>query len=937
MASGIKKIKGLIPSLWRWSWVVTLPVTVVFCVWAVNTAKTYYDFNLRFNDNKDLDLSRIGSIEAESLLSGVKARLFTPRSVKGLEKFQIYVAESELKKLDSNLPYSGREYVEAMLMYPDGKIHEVALKYRGDYSYHWIGEKKSLRIKTKKSRLHDGVRQFNLIVPKTPYIFDNHLPYLLAKRMGLLAPDSRLVEVYINGQYMGVEVYVEQLGEQFLRRNGLMPGDIYVGEMVGKDSFRGVPKEVFLNPAYWTKDAVNNHNPPEWNVALKQLSSSIYREDIDGMLGLLDLDSWARFSAFITIAQTSHFDSMHNWRLYFDPAMGRFKPIVWDPAGWNFKAYVGWITQQTNRMDIISSVIFERLHRDHRFLAAKHAAIESFFREGGEEFILKNLSETDALESSLKRDRNLYFDATYTLSPAEVMGEIGEYGKEVEKVLAGIRKAYLESAPEAAYSVGKTGVVQLNIGSFSPLEYIEIDYGSPVRNIGGSVSYEKGGQTVRRDVSGSIRAVSSATLRLEAPLFAARVMNPVSDKQPVLLRDLAIEPASYFIDISGSRGKTVLGIRAGYGGGKTFELEKKGSLGLFPLDNNFHAAPFKERRAEAVWSNDVLVDGVKEVSGDLTIRPGTTVRFAPGASLVIKGRLYAAGSAQSPIRFMPVDGAEAPWGAVVLSGEGANGSRLGNCSFKGGSGLRHRLVEYSAMLSIHGVKDMVIEDCSFSDNKEVDDMVHAVYSEVTVRGSSFSGARADALDLDYVKGRVINSRFTKSGNDALDLMSSEVAVLGSVMEGSGDKGISVGEGTEVFVWNTLLEGNEIGLQAKDSSTAVLYNVELSGNRLSVDAYNKNWQYGTGGHALIFKSLVSGSGPLITADKRSSVKIFDSYIDGDTGGKSKKVHIDPTVDTGGEAKGKARNGLKLPDGVTLPGFASPFLEFVDPAVRGRTDG
>lgn len=66
----------------------------------------------------------------------------------------------------------------------------------------------------------------------------------------------------------------------------------------------------------------------------------------------------------------------------------------------------------------------------------------------------------------------------------------------------------------------------------------------------------------------------------------------------------------------------------------------------------------------------------------------------------------------------------------------------------------------------------------------------------------------------------------------------------------------------------------------------MHNAEFSGNKLSIDAYMKNWQYGDGGHVVVNKSRISGPSPAITADKDSSVAVYDSYLDAETGKKKK---------------------------------------------------
>lgn len=933
-----RRAKKILRRCWKWSWLVTLPITAVFLLWAVNTARMYHHYKLNYVSTMELRLSDLGRFQAEQLLSKLKKVIMprSSRSEEGLRKIQLFVRESDLRRLDSDLPYSGSEYVRGKLLYQNGEVHEVKIKYRGDFSYHWSGQKKSLRVKTKKSKLYNGVRQFNLIIPKTPSILNNYLSYLLARRLGLMAPEPELVEVFLNGEYMGVELLVEQPGEQFLRRNFKMPGDLYTGEIVGKDTYPKLPKEVFLNANFWGKDAINNHNPPDWNEALVDLASAVYGEDMDKVLDLVDLESWASLAAFMTVCQTVHIDAMHNWRLYFDPAKGKFFPLVWDPLGWDFNNYVKWVSEQTNRFDIITTIILERLHRDQRFLLAKHRAVEGFFRSGGDEYILGILEDTERLEVSLSRDFNLHFGSSYILSPGEVIDRIISFKKKVRETVAVIKEAYLEKPPVADYILnGKTGEIIVNVRGFTPLRFLLVETSVPIKGISGAyLRFLQDGRWLEKDISSYV-SLAENKLMVRVPLFAGRIMTERKGTSTVLLRDAEIVPATYRFHIEGLEAEKILMVSAGYADEdeKVVRLNKVEELKVHAIEGNFHVVPLDSKPGEMVWSGEEIIEGFREVSDNLTIRPGTTVRLTPGSALIIRGRLTARGTPKRPIRFISADAGGDPWGAVVLAGRGADGSSMSDCTFTGGSGLRHDMVEYSAMLSIHNVRGVTLERCSFTDNSTWDDMVHAVYTEVTFTDCEFSGAVSDALDLDYVTGKVINSRFDNSGNDALDLMSSTVAVINSSMSRSGDKGISVGEGTEVFVWNTTFKWNTIGVQAKDNSMAVLYNVDLVDNAKTIDAYLKNWQYGDGGHVLVYKSRLVGPTPTITADKDSTIKVFDSYFPGEVGKKNKRIYLDDTVDSDLEFSDRARTEDTYRNRLGLGGFISPYLDIINPKVRG----
>ncbi|OGP25505.1 MAG: hypothetical protein A2X99_04400 [Deltaproteobacteria bacterium GWB2_55_19] len=929
-------IKKLAKKCWKWSWALTLPVAAVFLIWAFGSWRFYHDFTLRYGGATPIGLVSSGLVSSGYLVSGLKDfALPDLREGERLEAVHLYVKESEIKKLDARLPRSGREYVEASLLYPGGKAQSVEMRYRGDFQYHWSGKKKSIRIKTRKGRLYNGVRQFNLIVPKTKDLFSNHLSYALAPRMGLMAPETKFVDLYVNGKYSGVYLFVEQLGEQFLRRNYRMPGDLYVGELVGRDLVPIVGREVFQTPGFWTKAAVNNHNPPEWNEPLKALTKAVYSEDPERLLGLIDMDAWARFAAFITISRTTHFNATHNWRLYFDPAKGRFEPVVWDPLGWSYDSFVPLIEKQSNTMDVITSFVFERLHEDHGFLAAKHAAVEEFFSSGGAEYLRSLMDGTGPLKASIKRDHNIVVNMIRFYSPSKVLKEMEEFRRLTIESLDEVKEAY--AAPPSAYWDIENGKVMINIDGFAPINFLEVEFAAAPRAVSrATVEFTKDGAINSKDITRRVFA-KGKTVRVDAPFFARRNMTfPWATDAPVIIKDAAIEPASYALSLAGAKGPVVR-VRAGYADGRIAELERAADMESFPLDGNYSIVPVKEPAKAYAWSGDVAINGVMRIDGDLSIAAGTRVNFAPGSSLVVNGRLFANGEAGRPVVFGPAQKGQRPWGAVALNGKDANGSTLKHCVFTGGSGLKDRFVEYSAMLSIHDVKGVVIEDCAFSDNKTADDMVHAVYSELTIRRSLFSGAHLDGLDLDYAEARIIDSRFDKSGNDGLDLMSSQVAVLGSEMNGSGDKGISVGEGAQVFIWNTLIRNCEIGVQAKDGSDAFLYNAELSGNKKTIDAYKKNWQYGDGGHVFVFKSRLKGADPALTADKDSSLAIYDSFLDANPGGKRKSIFLHETADIDISFERRARSNEAFKASFERLPLIEPYLDLINPSVRGRTTG
>ena len=265
--------------IFLWSWVLTLPLAITGGYLAFRTLDRFYTFQIRY------DPEPINSTLGQSLryeINHLIQKLRVKSTVRGifqqttLPSINLFISEPNLAQLGSHMPQSGFQYVRGAI-FVDGELKKAKIKYRGDFSYHWRWDKKSIRVKTKKSALFEGLRVFNLQAPKTAKQLNNFLSLKLAKTLDLLAPRTEIVRHYLNGDDRGVYIFVEQPSETTLRNANLMPGDIYRGEMVGKDAFSflglkgGDRQWLFDSVSFWDKVAINNHYDPESFAPLEKL------------------------------------------------------------------------------------------------------------------------------------------------------------------------------------------------------------------------------------------------------------------------------------------------------------------------------------------------------------------------------------------------------------------------------------------------------------------------------------------------------------------------------------------------------------------------------------------------------------------------------------------------------------------------------------------
>ena len=783
-----------------WSWLITLPISIAGGYVLYKTIDRFFTYQVWHSPGKttELDLDAIARYEASQLFSYIRAHIRKSgrKQETTLKSIHLILPDSNLATLEANMPHSGFQYVKGRML-DNGKLKKIKIRYRGDSFYRWAWNKKSIRFKTTKNTLYEDMRWVNLLAPRTIEHLNNFLSYRLATIMGLLAPKTELVRLYLNGSDRGVHILVEQIKENTLRNASLMPGDIYRGEVIGKNRFilsaKGAPNSLFQSVAGWDKVAINNHFPASSLRPLQIFLELIQQSDSPSaqkeLSQILDMEAWGTFSAFESLTQSTHTDNIHNWRIYFDPWRGQFVPIVWDTMGW-FDPLRGAPIKE----EIILNSIMSALFKNQDFIRERENAFNRFFEKEQDKIFLNVVSDA-ITRMEYEVDTDPYLRPS---NPESVKQEMYRLEGLIKKILAARAeprseqyiKKYVQAYPDLAmeYKRSYPGGSKKDMEAFGRLHWLN------------------NGQKEKR-------VLPLATFsQLYAPVAVNTIPEPI------------------------------------------------------------------------IWSGEVTIEGHQILDQPLVIEPGTTINLAPKATVVLKHHLTAIGTREAPIRFISATTDQDPWGAIVLSGRGADGSTLSHCEMSDGSGLKGDLFEYSAMLSIHDVKNVVISDCHFKNNHTVDDMVHTVYADIRFERVRFENALSDALDLDISTASISDSYFEHSGNDAVDLMTTAALITGSVFKNNGDKGISVGENSQLYAVNNQLTGNSIGVESKDRSTAILLNQTFTDNKIALHAYKKNWRYGEGGTIFLAKSVVSGEGVSATAKKRSAIQIFDSYLEVPAKGK-----------------------------------------------------
>ena len=750
--------------------------------------------------------------------------------------------------------------------------------------------------------------------------------------MGLLAPRTDLVEVILNGKLRGVHAFVEQLEELTLRASRRMPGDMYAGELEAKDSYRGIYGKLFQYPKLWKKIATNNRYDDGSMKPLEELLSLINSEDSEEnhqqLSDLMDMDAWGRFAAFELLARTFHYGDSHNWRLYYDPMKSRFFPVVWDPAAW----LASWIDE--DQLDIIPSLLHRKLYSNADFLKKRANALGQFFISGKDyQFLDKLRAKAPAIKRAAGRDPLI------TESIIDTLASIEQFGVNVERVFSEVRREYSREKGPLHYAVDKSMnpvlTIRLAVSGRVPITKLHLYFMNKVGNgVTAVISYSLDNEMEVRDITGGL-AASGASLSLEQTLIANHLPSQVGEHRTFSNR-LLVEPGVYDLALTGiepSNGLIDVGVE--FGDGEIASGERIAKIDQNSFSHLYKIIDSKPRVVPLVWSGDVEITGVIEIDRPLIILPGARIELSSGASILLRNRLLAEGTAEQPILFFGADANDEPWGSLALIGDRANGSKLAHVRLSGGSGYKNDLVEYSAMLSIHDVQDVEVLHALFKDSEVTDDMVHIVYSDVRFRHSIFQGSFMDSLDVDISDVVIESCHFVNSGNDSVDLMESNAVIIDTIIENAMDKAVSVGEQSYLLSINSIFRNNFVGIQAKDRSVVSLYNADLVSNRHALQANKKSWRYGDGGAIYVHKSFFKENGQSFAVDQHSQIHVFDTYLD-DPVVQRQGVVLDANVNNLDERSpltyGLSRHANEKE---ILKTFASVYWDLVNPRQRGSS--
>ena len=842
------------------------PATVV--VWLVASAAFRYDRLTQFDDPSVLPVNLRSEFSAglRSLLR-LPRRLttggrLTPNDGPAGPSLSLEVERRPWAILHGDPQEGWDGWVDAVLHGKDQDL-PVKLRKRGDNSVHWVSVKRSLTVRTPTNNLFKGLRQFAL---SSKEVVPAYLANSLTHEFGLLAPDTELAPVFVNGRFHGLFRLVELVDESFLRGHGRMPGKIFRGDRAERgDYLKGVPRSLFENPALWELVGADDQPPAEDHGQLADLVRELNEgtfESHTALMRRINREEFARLMAcLLVVGDPFHMSGVHNQLVFEDPSDQLLYPVAWDLRLLDLHARGG---QSMNRLfqeilndpRVVDATLDELATRlSQRSIERMTDSLFRVVREGFGDYV-----EYDRLRGGLIPD----------IGDPETAGAILTQNLQV-------LRSWVDSAVVAYKASPVDGYVMVDLESRG---YAGADL------VGFTIAEDRRADGVLR-----LDQNLNGVLDDEDPAVPLR-RDPTEPERLMLDRPIPLFPGwkvdsgiplpghtAYRVFLTG--GGSALNPRPllsnRHTGQVTSVLDWPAGTVIRP-GTGWHPWRYPVLRSRHIRLSGTvhLRETLRTTPADtLVIDPGTTIRLDPDVSILARGLVLAQGVPTAPIRLVPAH-PTLPWGAFAIQGVGGDGSRIEHTEFVGGGGATVDRVEYTGMVNVYRVNGVLFEGIVIRDNRRSDDGLRVLHGrEVVIRRSRFLRTNSDAVDLDYSDGTIMENLFETTGGDAIDLMASTPVILDNRIHGAGDKGISIGEASAPFVFGNLIENTATGVEVKDDSRPVLLHNEIRKNGVGLRESRKSWRYGRGPSSIIALTLFTDNGLAWERDSSATTVVVES--------------------------------------------------------------
>lgn len=345
-----------------------------------------------------------------SILHEIRINFSTPNFYDSLNHYYV-------ENYNSDIPY-----MMADISIDGDKVDSVGIRFKGFTSYDSPSKKKPLKIDFNefvKGKKYEKLRKLNLNTGfGDPAMQRDAYSYFLFRELGVPAPRTSFTKVYLNDQYWGVYVMVEQVDKRFLKDNyDSSKGNLFKNKGWSNLEWKGSDAEEYKK----NFELKTNKEEADWTRFVKlihTIDNSSDQEFRDSISSIFNVEQFLKVLAVdvFTGNWDSYLDNARNWYMYQDHKTGIFHWIPWD---YNL-ALGGKLLEENSTTTDIKNFSIQN-PADEKVLIKRLLNIPEYRKQYYQYFcqLLNHIITPEKVENYIKANRSLIEEA-YKTEPHQI-------------------------------------------------------------------------------------------------------------------------------------------------------------------------------------------------------------------------------------------------------------------------------------------------------------------------------------------------------------------------------------------------------------------------------------------------------------------------------------------------------------------------------------
>ena len=744
--------------------------------------------------------------------------LYLDIKYKDLQKLEFLRQES----LSAGTTEGNRDWVKVKVS-NEGRTLKAKMRLKGGMAdEHVEGTKWSFRVNIKGENTLFGMKEFAVMSPMRRNLIGEWFIRKVFEKEGLIARKYEFVEVVINGKSKGIYVIDERYDNVMLERNHRKEGPV-----IKIDQTPIFMDKIQLNPS----ERDNYHL--SMDITAFNLNNFLQDKQLKKMflkakelmerfrLGLLttsqifDIEKLAKWTAIGDVMGAWHGFAFSNMRFYFNPVTSKFEPVPddnYNERAFNYSAEfrIFRLNDFYNKgkflKQIFSDYLFTETYLRELERVTQRSYLDQLFNEFNDE--IRNYSYI--LANDYPFYNFLLESKGYTYDNAKLLRNIlnpykgvqAYFHKKDNKSIV-LKIANNKSIPmEILYLKNNNEIIKAK--SNKKLILAERNYGAPITYTEFIFEFHKTAKLnfeILQEYKLVYRLLGTSKIRT-TDVF----QYPAFDKN-IISDNIQIKDSNY----------------------QNYDF-----LSYLPESNEI---VFKSGN----WTidNDLIIPN----DHTLITKSGTNIDLVNSAMILTYSPIVFLGLENYPVNILSSD--STGQGITVIKSVGK--SLLKYVNFRNLSAPNRPEWELTGAINFYE-SPVYMYETHFKGNIAGDDYINLIRSEFFIDHSSISNSFADALDVDFCNGKIMESMFSNcginSGNgDCLDFSGSIIDINNIVVDGASDKGISVGEETSIMIKQSIITDAKTAIASKDKSIVTLADISIKNSQTGIAAYQKKPEFG----------------------------------------------------------------------------------------------